>query len=100
MKLLPPEPLLRDLVRTTLWIWVGLHVAFALGGGGAGALSPLVGSLLLAIVVMLAHLDRASRGLALLLANLGYSSRRIGLLVLVVAGVAEAALQTAVRLVG
>jgi len=86
-------------IRTTLWIWLGLHLAVAIGGGNPGALSPVVACALLAVVVLLSHLDRASRGLNLLLANLGFSRRDVGLLVLAIAGTAEAVLQVVVRMV-
>lgn len=86
-------------MRTTLFIWVGLHVAFAIGAEDPAVLSPVVAALLLVLVVVVGHLDRASRGMTLLLANLGFSSRFVGVLVLVVAGAAELVLQTAVRLV-
>lgn len=99
MRLLPPQPLLGDVVRTTLWIWFGLHVAFAIGGGSPAALSPVAAVVLLILVAVVSHMDRASRGLNLLLANLGYSGRGLGLLVLAVAGAAEALLQTVSRLV-
>jgi hypothetical protein len=85
-------------VRTTLWIWFGLHVAFAIGAGGPSALSPAVAGTLLVLTVVMSHLDRASRGLNLFLANLGFSGRRLALLVVGVAGAAEAVAQTIQRL--
>jgi len=105
VRLLPPQPLLGDIVRTSLVVWVGLHFAFASAivwgaeGGSPLALSPVVAAPLLVLVVVIAHLDRTSRGLSLFLANLGFSSRAVGLVVLGVAGAAEVALQTLVRLV-
>jgi len=102
VRLLPPQPILGDVVRTTLVIWVGFHFAFAIGGGGQGgsplALAPVVAGVLLALVVGASHLDRSSRGVTLLLANLGFSSAKVALLALAVAGLAEVGLQIVVRL--
>jgi len=81
MRRLPPRPFLDDIVRTALWIWLGLHVAFAIGGAQI-VVSPVVSVALLAILVGLGHLDRSSRGMTLLLANLGFSPRQMALLVL------------------
>ena len=100
---LPPQPLLGDIVRTTLVIWVGLHIASAIGGGGVAGNplvpAPAVEAILLALVVVFSHLDRSSRGLTLFLANLGFSPVRVGLLVLAVAGGAELALRFLVGMV-
>lgn len=98
MRRLPPPPLLGDVVRTTLFIWVALHVAFAIGAQSPRAVSPPITATLLALVVLIAHLDRKSRGLSLLLANLGFSPRGVALVVLGVAGTAEAVLQAFFRL--
>ena len=92
-RLLPPAPFFRDLVLTSLWFWVGLRVASAIGGGFSGLRSPVVAVPLVLLVGLLAHLDRKSRGLGLLMANLGFSWRRLTLLVLGVAGLAEGAFQ-------
>jgi len=95
---LPPQPFVGDVVRSALWVWLGLHVAFAFGAENPAALPPVVVVALLALVVVVTHVDRRARGLSLFLANLGFSPRRMSVLVLATAGAAEAVLQTVSRL--
>jgi hypothetical protein len=93
MRILPPAPLLADLVRTTLWIWAGLHLAFAFAGvGSTGPMAPVTIGMLLGLAVLFVHLDRKSRGLDLFLANLGFPGRHLGILSLAVAAAAEVTL--------
>ncbi len=69
-------------------------MAFAIAGGGQGfAVAVVVALALVPLVAVLVHLDRRSRGLDLLLANLGFSPRWLNALVLAVAGAVEAAFQ-------